>query len=521
MKSDRRVLPSCTLVVIAGSSADGRTAAGHHRHRCGNRRSSRPWPSSFPASQLARRHPSATNIPAADDGSADAIARSRPGWIASTRFAAFREKVRGPCNAHRGDRGDRTGGRNLAASAPATRLSPMPGCGSTRARAPTVGGLPPAQLNRARFEATGHRPQHLPAGRAARLTWIAVAPSLLDRAEMALHCKDWLYLNLTGVRATDPSGGELHLRQFPRPPAMTTRSSRRSASSHRRALLPEIIDGTRDHPSADRRGRGGACGLLAGTPVCLGYVDMVMTALGAGVLSGEAQRRLFDDRFDRRASCAQSRSPTFISTAEGTGYVIALPIPGIVTQVQTNMGATINIDWLLGDRRLSDGARSAKPSPRRPRRADRRLVCGEPARVGRLPSLYLRGRRAWSLRQRQCAGGLYRPVGQPPRVSRPRARGGRGPRRSPRAIATRRWATCRDEIRLTGGAARSRGLRTLPVGRVTQAPVRVSSREESGCGRRRHDGCGGDRRLSRQWMTASPTGSRRCSATPRTPDAGS
>jgi erythritol kinase len=32
---------------------------------------------------------------------------------------------------------------------------------------------------------------------------------------------------------------------------------------------------------------------------------------------------------------------------EGTGYVIALPIPGIVTQVQTNMGATINIDWIL------------------------------------------------------------------------------------------------------------------------------------------------------------------------------
>ena len=31
------------------------------------------------------------------------------------------------------------------------------------------------------------------------------APGLLDRAEVALHCKDWIYLNLTGVRATDPS----------------------------------------------------------------------------------------------------------------------------------------------------------------------------------------------------------------------------------------------------------------------------------------------------------------------------
>ena len=31
------------------------------------------------------------------------------------------------------------------------------------------------------------------------------APDLLDRAEVALHCKDWLYLKLTGRRATDPS----------------------------------------------------------------------------------------------------------------------------------------------------------------------------------------------------------------------------------------------------------------------------------------------------------------------------
>ena len=31
-----------------------------------------------------------------------------------------------------------------------------------------------------------------------------------------------------------------------------------------------------------------ATGLLAGTPVSLGYVDMVMTALGAGVHTGDA-----------------------------------------------------------------------------------------------------------------------------------------------------------------------------------------------------------------------------------------
>ena len=33
--------------------------------------------------------------------------------------------------------------------------------------------------------------------------------------------------------------------------------------------------------------------------------------------------------------------------AEGTGYVLLLPIPGMVTQVQSNLAATLNIDWAL------------------------------------------------------------------------------------------------------------------------------------------------------------------------------
>ena len=33
--------------------------------------------------------------------------------------------------------------------------------------------------------------------------------------------------------------------------------------------------------------------------------------------------------------------------AEGTGYVMALPVPGYVTQMQTNMAAALNIDWAL------------------------------------------------------------------------------------------------------------------------------------------------------------------------------
>jgi hypothetical protein len=98
--------------------------------------------------------------------------------------------------------------------------------------------------------------------------------------------------------------------------------------------------------TADRRSGEGHAGSLPERRSCLGYVDMVMTALGAGVRSGA-----------RNAACSTIGSTGVHMRAkavadvqlnrEGTGYVIALPIPGIVTQVQTNMGATINIDWIL------------------------------------------------------------------------------------------------------------------------------------------------------------------------------
>ena len=62
-------------------------------------------------------------------------------------------------------------------------------------------------------------PASTPASRARRWRiWSGPRRSCSTGAEVALHCKDWLYLNLTGVRATDPVRGELHLRQFPHAP---------------------------------------------------------------------------------------------------------------------------------------------------------------------------------------------------------------------------------------------------------------------------------------------------------------
>ncbi|TIQ15522.1 MAG: carbohydrate kinase, partial [Mesorhizobium sp.] len=40
------------------------------------------------------------------------------------------------------------------------------------------------------------------------------APDMLAGATTAFHCKDWLYFNLTGERATDPSEGTFTFGDF-------------------------------------------------------------------------------------------------------------------------------------------------------------------------------------------------------------------------------------------------------------------------------------------------------------------
>ena len=244
---------------------------------------------------------------------------------------------------HRGDRGDGAGRRHLAGRARGMRRSATPGSGSTRGRRRRWRGWARGRLERARFEATGTGLNTCQQG-AQFAQMRARSAEMLDRAEVALHCKDWLYLCLTGVRATDPSEASWTFGNF-RTRRYDDTVIAALGLSARRGLLPEIVDGTEiTHPLTEAAAR--ATGLAAGTPVSLGYVDMVMTALGAGVHTG-----------DPDAACTvigstgvhlrSKRVEDVTLNAEGTGYVMALPVPGYVTQMQTNMAAALNIDWAL------------------------------------------------------------------------------------------------------------------------------------------------------------------------------
>ncbi|MEO1910963.1 MAG: FGGY-family carbohydrate kinase [Paracoccus sp. (in: a-proteobacteria)] len=339
--------------------------------------------------------------------------------------------------------------------------------------APTVDRLAAGPMNRRRFEATGTGLNTCQQG-AQMAHMDAHAPDLLDRAQVALHCKDWLYLNLTGIRATDPSEASFTFGNF-RTRAYDDDVIAALGLERRRHLLPPIIDGTQvTHPlTAEAAHR---TGLLAGTPVSLGYVDMVMTALGAGVRGGAgdvACSTVGSTGVHLRAVDAGQ----VVLNDQGTGYVICLPIPGVVTQVQTNMAATLNLDWVLSVAAgiMSDLGQSV---------SHRDLVAhlegwlarSQPGQILYHPYISDAGERGPFVSADARAGfvGLSAGHRYPDLV---------------RAVAEGLGMAMRDcyaamgplpsELRLTGGASRSASLRAI-LSASLNAPVRVSQRDEAG-----------------------------------------
>ena len=177
------------------------------------------------------------------------------------------------------------------------------------------------------------------------LLWMTQhAPDLLKRAATAFHCKDWLYLRLTGVRATDPTEGVFTFGDF-RTRDYCDDVLKALGLRHLRDLLPPILDGSKHaHGLTDQAAR--LTGLPQGLPVSLGYVDVVCTALGAGLHDAAAM-----PGFSVVGSTGMHMR--FVPDADAvafnhdrSGYTMAFPGKAFA-QVQTNMAATLNIDWIL------------------------------------------------------------------------------------------------------------------------------------------------------------------------------
>jgi len=308
-----------------------------------------------------------------------------------------------------------------------------------------------------------------------QLAWMSRhRPEVLTRAAHAFHCKDWIYFKLTGQRATDPSEGNFTFGSY------KTRNYAPDILDHlgagpAKALLTPIVDGTRECARlTDAAAK--ATGLPSGTPVCLGYVDVLCTGLGGGLYDATGQSGCTivgsTGMHMRLQRVDQARL-----NPEKSGYTMAFPAPGMVAQIQSNMASTLNIDWLLDLARgvLSERGIAAERND---------LLTGIDGRI----------------MQREAAKLIYHPY-----ISKA---GERGPFMEPaaramfsgldasvdyhdmmRAVIEGLGFAARDcysamgeipkEIRLTGGAAKSGALRQI-FASILKAPVRRVAREEAG-----------------------------------------
>lgn len=339
--------------------------------------------------------------------------------------------------------------------------------------APMVDKLEAGPLGRARFEATGTGLNSCQQG--SQLAYMQeIAPDLLDAADVALHCKDWLYLCLTGIRATDPSEASFTFGNF-RTRQYDDLVVEALGLHGRKHLLPEIVDGTEQtHPLS--REAAALTGLKAGTPVCLAYVDMVMTALGGGVCGGSGDAACSIVGSTGVHMRAVTNAAVHLNT-EGTGYVMALPIPGMVVQAQTNMATSLNIDWILA---IAAEILEAEGHPVSKRdllsRIDRWLSASTPGQILYHPYISDAGERGPFVNAQARAGfiGLS---------------GGHRYADLVRAVIEGLGMAMRDcylamgglpsEVRVSGGAARSSGLRAV-LAACVGSPLRVSAREEAG-----------------------------------------
>jgi erythritol kinase (D-erythritol 1-phosphate-forming) len=300
-------------------------------------------------------------------------------------------------------------------------------------------------------------------------------PEVLARAASAFHCKDWLYFNLTGQRAADPSEANFTFGNFRDRQYAADILDEMGAGDAKR-LLPDIVEGTEVahglSPAAAQ-----LAGLKAGTPVVLGYVDVVCTGVGGGLFdpagkvgctivgSTGMHMRLVPKAADVRLN------------ADRSGYTMAFPSPGIQAQMQSNMASTLNIDWLLDVARdVLANAGVERSRADMLKGLDERILAAKPAHLLYHPYISLAGERGPFLEP--TARAMFAGLDINTRYAD-----------MMRAVFEGLCFAARDcyaamgdipeEVRVTGGAARSSALR-LMLASTLKARVRTVDRAEAG-----------------------------------------
>jgi erythritol kinase len=310
----------------------------------------------------------------------------------------------------------------------------------------------------------------------AQLAWMKRwQPDRIARAATCFHCKDWLYFKLTGARVTDPSEGNFTFGNY-RTREYEPSILKGMGIADCARLLPPMIDGVSEIGKLTASAATETL-LPEGLPVSLAYLDVVCTGLGGG---------LCDPVGDVGVSILGSTGMhmRYVSTPDDvllnddrSGYTMCLPIGRACASMQSNMAATLNIDWLMDIAREAAEMAGAKTS----RSAllsglDDRVLATAPGQAVYHPYIFEAGERGpfldpdaraqfSGLSTRTSFAGLARAVFEG------------------LAFAARDCylasGSIPSEVRLGGGAARSRAMRVI-LAAALNANVRTLSREELG-----------------------------------------
>lgn len=319
-----------------------------------------------------------------------------------------------------------------------------------------------------------------PAMQSGQLRWLHHHQSeRLDRARTALHCKDWLYFKLCGERATCSTEGTFTFGHYAHG-AYDDEVLELLGLSSRRHLLPAIVVPGSHHAPLNQTAAA-ETGLLEGTPIVLGPMDVPATLMGGGGVAHGPQGL-------RNVGCSVLGSTGMhgwstqglerIHPSAEAGYTMMLPIPDVRMRIMSHMAATLNVDWLLSlmgqVAQFTGGA--LPPRGELLDGLNRMVLEAAPAQAFYHPYIADNGERGPFVdpHARAQLSGFSSTLGLPG-MARAVFEG--------IAYATRDcYAALGDlpeEVRLTGGAARSPALRQL-LANIMGKPVRVSHREECG-----------------------------------------
>jgi erythritol kinase len=308
------------------------------------------------------------------------------------------------------------------------------------------------------------------------LAWMARhRPEVLARATSAFHCKDWLYFKLTGERAEDPSEANFTFGQYATRTYAPHVLDALGASDAKR-LLPPIVEGT-EVAGALSAEAAKLTGLKAGTPVTLGYVDVICTGLGGGLFDPQGKIGCtIVGSTGMHMRVARTASDVKLN-AEMSGYTMCFPVPGMYAQMQSNMASTLNIDWLLDmarDMLKNEGVDRSRGDLLKG--MDERIMARPAGRLMYHPYISHAGERGPFMEPAARAMFTGLEIGQSFTDMM------RGVYEGLSLASRDCYVAMGDipkEIRVTGGAARSNALR-LMLASTLQAPVRSVSREETG-----------------------------------------